>query len=130
MSVHQILFSLKGSFGGQKESFKTILGPLSSFFYCYYSWLPWPDPNCNLVTTYQERLCPTIGGFLLFGKDRLGQFPDAWIQAGRFDGADKSLIQDHIELTGMLTQAIDKKNSRFDRAFGPGHPHAYDWPYR
>ena len=84
----------------------------------------------RLVTTYQERLCPTIGSFLLFGKDRLGQFPDAWVQAGRFDGADRSLIQDHIELTGMLTQAIDKKNSRFDRAFGLGYPHAYDWPYR
>ena len=61
----------------------------------------------RLVTTYQERLCPTIGGFLLFGKDRLMQFPDAWIQAGRFDGDDRSLIQDHLELTGMLTQAIE-----------------------
>ena len=61
----------------------------------------------RIVTAYQDKLCPTIGGFLLFGKDRLNQFPDAWIQAGRFDGTDRSLIQDHIELTSMLTQAIE-----------------------
>jgi hypothetical protein len=33
------------SFGGQKESFKTILGPILSFFYCYYRQLLWPDPK-------------------------------------------------------------------------------------
>jgi predicted HTH transcriptional regulator len=43
----------------------------------------------------------------LFGKNRLMQVLDAWIQAGRFDGADRSLIKDHTELTGMLTQAIE-----------------------
>ena len=43
----EIIFSLKGPFGGQKESFKTILGPILGFFYCYYSWLPWPDPKRN-----------------------------------------------------------------------------------
>ncbi len=33
----EILFSLKGPFGGQKESFKTILGFILSLFCCYYS---------------------------------------------------------------------------------------------
>jgi len=41
----EILFSLKGSFWGQKESFKAILGPMLGFFYCYYNRLPWPDPK-------------------------------------------------------------------------------------
>jgi hypothetical protein len=36
----EILFSLKGSFWGQKASFKTIIGPILGFFYCYYGWLP------------------------------------------------------------------------------------------
>jgi hypothetical protein len=31
-----------------------------------------------------------VGGVLVFGRDRERHFPDAWIQAGRFDGLDKS----------------------------------------
>ena len=38
-----ILFSLKGHFWDQKEWFKTILGPVSVLFCCYYSSLSWPD---------------------------------------------------------------------------------------
>ncbi len=41
----EILFSLKGLFWGQKESFKTILGSILGLFCCYYSRLPWPDPK-------------------------------------------------------------------------------------
>ena len=37
---------------------------------------------------------PTVGGVLLFGRDRLAHFPDAWIQAGRFEGTDKAAILD------------------------------------
>jgi len=44
----KILFSLKDSFWSQKESFKTILGPILNFFCCYYSLLPWSDPKSNL----------------------------------------------------------------------------------
>ncbi len=43
----EILFSLKGLFWGQKESFKTILGSILSLFCCYYSRLSWPDPKCR-----------------------------------------------------------------------------------
>ena len=38
----------------------------------------------RLCTTYQGRRVPTVGGILLFGRDRLERFPDAWIQVGRF----------------------------------------------
>ena len=43
--VGVILFGLRGHFWSQKEWFKTILGPVSVLFCCYYGWLPRPDPN-------------------------------------------------------------------------------------
>lgn len=46
----------------------------------------------RLVTKYQERTVPTVGGMLLFGRDREKHFPDAWIQVGRFSGTDKRHI--------------------------------------
>jgi ATP-dependent DNA helicase RecG len=44
----------------------------------------------RLVTDYQNRDVPTVGGTILFGKDRERYFPDAWIQAGRFQGTNKA----------------------------------------
>lgn len=38
----------------------------------------------RLVVTQQRHSVPTVGGLLLFGRDRLTRFPDAWIQAGGF----------------------------------------------
>lgn len=46
----------------------------------------------RLITDHQGRKVPTVGGMILFGKDRERHFPDAWIQAGRFAGTDKSRI--------------------------------------
>ncbi len=43
----------------------------------------------RLLTPVQGKLVPTIGGVLLFGRDREEHFPDAWIQCGRFAGTDK-----------------------------------------
>lgn len=61
----------------------------------------------RLVTSHQRRKVPTIGGILLFGKDRERHFPDAWIQAGRFQGSDKSVIVDRAEIRRPLTVAVD-----------------------
>lgn len=61
----------------------------------------------RLVTTHQRRRVPTIGGVLLFGKERERYFPDAWIQAGRFRGADKSFIADRAEIRLPLPAAVD-----------------------
>lgn len=61
----------------------------------------------RLISTYRGKRCPTVGGVLLFGKRRLHHFPDAWIQAGRFNGMDRSHIQDHIELMDILPNAIE-----------------------
>lgn len=62
----------------------------------------------RLLTQYQGRKVPTIGGILLFGKDRQRHFPDAWIQAGAFTGTDKSLIQDHAEFHSHLVPAVEE----------------------
>ena len=62
----------------------------------------------RLLTPHQGRPVPTIGGVLLFGRDRLAHFPDAWIQAGRFEGTDKAAILDHAELEMPLVQAIEE----------------------
>jgi ATP-dependent DNA helicase RecG len=60
----------------------------------------------RLITPYQGRTVPTVGGVLLFGRDRERHFPDAWIQAGRFAGTDKSQILDHIESRSYLVNAV------------------------
>ena len=61
----------------------------------------------RLVTSHQRRTVPTVGGILLFGGDRLRHFPDAWIQAGRFKGTDKTTILDHADLRMAPVQAIE-----------------------
>ena len=60
----------------------------------------------GLCTMHQGRKVATVGGVLLYGQDRLDHFPDAWIQAGRFDGLDRSRIADHVQLTMPLAEAI------------------------
>ena len=44
--------------------------------------------SLRLLTSHQGRQAPTVGAVLLFGRERLDHFPDAWIQAGRFDGTN------------------------------------------
>lgn len=59
----------------------------------------------RVLTRHQGRLVPTVGGMLLFGRDRLNRFPDAWIQAGRFAGTDKATVLDHVRLDMHPNQA-------------------------
>lgn len=59
----------------------------------------------RLITSYQGRNVPTIGGILLFGVDRFDRFPDAWIQTGRFAGTDKRKILDSAEIRSPLPSA-------------------------
>jgi predicted HTH transcriptional regulator len=62
----------------------------------------------RLVTEHQGQRVPTVGGILLFGKDRERHFPDAWVQAGRFRGSDKSRIVDRIEIRSFPIRAIEE----------------------
>jgi len=61
----------------------------------------------RLVTAHQGRNVPTVGGMLLFGEGRERHFPDAWIQAGRFHGVDKSRIVDGTEIRAHLIRAVE-----------------------
>ena len=61
----------------------------------------------KLLRREQGVLVPTNGAVLLFGKDRLAHFSDAWIQCGRFTGTDKTHIFDHTELHEPLPQAVE-----------------------
>ena len=64
--------------------------------------------SLRLVARYQGHFVPTVGGMLLFGKDRELIFPDAWIQCGRFIGKDKAAIFDHIEIHEHLPVAVER----------------------
>ena len=63
-------------------------------------------PKMRLLTRIQDRLVPTVGGMLLFGKRRDHFFPDAWIQCGRFIGTEKIHIFDHIDINVPLPKAV------------------------
>lgn len=69
----------------------------------------------RLVTVHQGRTVPTVGGVLLFGVDRGRHFPDAWIQAGRFSGSDRSRIVDRVEIRAPLPQAVEDAVAFVDR---------------
>ncbi len=62
----------------------------------------------RLLVPYQDRLVPTVGGVLICGRDRLAHFPDAWIHAGRFGGADKARIIDQARISGPLASAVER----------------------
>ena len=64
--------------------------------------------SLRLVAKHQGHQVPTVGGMLLFGKDREMVFPDAWIQCGRFIGKDKADIFDHIDIHEHLPVAVER----------------------
>lgn len=62
----------------------------------------------RLPADHHGRKVPTVGGMLLFGKERERYFPDAWIQAGRFDGNNRSRIIDRVEIRSLSDRAIEE----------------------
>lgn len=74
--------------------------------------------SLQLTTLHQRREVPTVGGVLLFGVKRLEVFPQAFIRAGCFKGADKSQILDSAEIRSHPVQAVEealnfvKRNTR------------------
>ena len=65
----------------------------------------------RLLVRDQGRRVPTVGGILLFGSDKERDFPDTWIQAGRFRGASRADIADQREIHGhaptLVREAVD-----------------------
>ena len=74
----------------------------------------------GVLTSHQGRRVPSIGGMLLFGKDRLSHFPDAWIQAGRFAGIDRSHISEQIEFKQPLPIALEEAYRFIERHIASG----------
>ncbi len=62
----------------------------------------------RLMVKHQGRKVPTVGGMLPFGKERERNFPDAWVQAGRFRGTDKSHITDTLEIRTFPVRAVEE----------------------
>jgi predicted HTH transcriptional regulator len=62
----------------------------------------------RLVTDHQGRKVPTVGGMILFGKERERHFPDAWILDGRFAGTDGSHIADRTEIRSLPARAVEE----------------------
>ncbi|MBS0420118.1 MAG: putative DNA binding domain-containing protein [Proteobacteria bacterium] len=62
----------------------------------------------RVMTKHQGRKVPTVGGLLLFGRDREQRFPDAWIQAGRFDGIEKVRLIDTLNIHSSLPEAVEE----------------------
>ena len=61
----------------------------------------------RLLVPHQHHLVPPVGGVLLFGREREVHFSEAWIQARRFKGADKTRIVDSAALHGPLPEVIE-----------------------
>lgn len=60
----------------------------------------------RLMTRYQGAAVPTVGGVLLYGRERLVHFPDAWVQAGRFAGTDRSHLIDREDILSSPVDAV------------------------
>jgi len=65
---------------------------------------------CSLGALSKDReiMAPTVGGMLLFSKERLKYFPDAWVQIGSFEGTNKAKIIGTNKITSYFPQAIDE----------------------
>ena len=79
----------------------------------------------RLLTVHQGRLVPTVGGLLLFGRDRTRHFPDAWLQAARFQGTNRATILDRTEIRSHLPLVVEtaigfvQKHALHGAAIGP-----------
>ena len=61
----------------------------------------------GLATRHGGKTVPTVGGILLFGTMREERFPDAYLQAGRFAGRDRTRILDTVEFRSHLPALVD-----------------------
>lgn len=80
----------------------------SELFAPYRKVTPQGWNTLRILTEHQGRKVPTIGGLLLFGKDRFARFPDAWIQAGRFAGTNRTRLVDSAEIRSFLPQSAEE----------------------
>jgi predicted HTH transcriptional regulator len=81
----------------------------------------------RLVTTYQGRIVPTVGGVLLFGADRLNHYPYAWIAENAEAGLSTSQIAERLELSPRATRtrliSLVERGLIVEIGSGPQDPH-------
>jgi ATP-dependent DNA helicase RecG len=63
--------------------------------------------SLGLLVNQSGRECPSFGGILLFGIDRLSVLPDSVIRCARFIGSTRAKILDHTDISSHLPQAVD-----------------------
>jgi ATP-dependent DNA helicase RecG len=74
--------------------------------------------SLRVIEKNGNQMTPTVGGVILFGKNRLEHFPYAWIQAAVFKGTDKNDFLDKQDILSFFPYAIEevlrfiKKNMR------------------
>jgi len=62
----------------------------------------------HLVVRHQGKETPTVGGMLLFGRNRRDFFPEATVKAAHFAGIDRTRIIDSEEIDCTLPLAVDE----------------------
>lgn len=62
----------------------------------------------HLVVRHQGKDTPTVGGMLLFGRNRRDFFPEATVKAAHFAGIDRTRIIDSEEIDCTLPLAVDE----------------------
>jgi len=80
----------------------------SELFAPYKRLTPLALKTLRVTTEHQGRQVPTIGGLLLFGIERFAEFPDAWIQVGRFAGTNKARLIDSRAIRSLLPLAVEE----------------------
>jgi predicted HTH transcriptional regulator len=80
--------------------------------------------DLGLLVEHLGKQCPSIGGTILFGINRLQAFPDAIIRCVRFLGDTKSRVLDHKDIDTYPVDALEEaihfveKNIRIGAVFG------------
>ena len=66
--------------------------------------------SLDVIVRHGERLVPSNGGLILFGKEavRRGLFPGAQVRCARFLGTDKVDFLDRLDIEGTVLQAVDE----------------------
>lgn len=88
----------------------------------------------HMTALHQHREVSTVGGVLLFGKNRLREFPEAFLRAGCFAGTDKTTILDSTDITDYLPRAAKEairflqRNTRRGLVV-QGAQHTEDWEF-
>lgn len=64
--------------------------------------------SLNLLVRHGGKEVPTVGGMILFGRERLRRFPDARIRLARFSGTDRASITDRLDADSDPIAAIEE----------------------